>query len=193
MSESTTTVSCIILAGGEGKRAGGSDKGLLPYKNASGENRPLIEYVIDAVKQQVDDIVISANRNNEVYKRYSASVIADASDDYQGPLAGISACINHCKHGRILVVACDMPDLPSDLVTRLLSAIQNNAASIATVDGHHQLALIINSNLSASLQRCLDNNQLKLIQWVKSVAHKTVSFDNQAEAFVNLNRLPVKS
>ena len=96
MGKSATFVSCIILAGGEGKRAGGLDKGLLPYKNKTGKNKPLIEHVIDAVKNQVDDIVISANRNAESYKRYSAHVIGDATEDYQGPLAGIAACLKYC-------------------------------------------------------------------------------------------------
>ena len=58
MNSNPKQFSCIILAGGEGKRAGGSDKGLLLYKE-----KPLIEHVINTIKFQVDDIVISANRN----------------------------------------------------------------------------------------------------------------------------------
>ena len=197
MDKSVTFVSCIILAGGRGKRAGGLDKGLLRYEKKTGENKtannkPLIEHVIDTVKNQVDDIVISANRNIESYKLYSANVIGDSSEDYRGPLAGIAACLKHCKHELVLVVACDMPYLPNDLVTRLISEIQNNSISIATVDKHHQLALIIKSNLLDSAQQHLDNNQLKLIQWVESVPYNTVSFDDRPDAFVNLNHLPEK-
>ncbi len=194
MDKSAAFVSCIILAGGRGKRAGGLDKGLLPYekktgKNKTANNKPLIEYVIDAVKKQVDDIVISANRNTESYKRYSANVIGDSTEDYQGPLAGIAACLKHCRHELVLVVACDMPNLPATLVTRLISNIQNNSISIATVDNHHQLALIIKGNMLDSVQQRLKNNQLKLIQWVESVPYNTVSFDDIADAFVNLNHL----
>ncbi|RKZ70557.1 MAG: molybdenum cofactor guanylyltransferase [Gammaproteobacteria bacterium] len=194
MNSEATSVSCIILAGGRGRRAGGLDKGLLPYEKKTGENKtakskPLIEHVIDAVKNQVDDIVISANRNIESYKSYSANVIGDASEDYQGPLAGIAACLKHCKHELVLVVACDMPNLPGNLVTRLLSEIQNNSISIATVDRHHQLALIIKSNMLDSVQQHLKNNQLKLIQWVESVPYDTVSFNDMPAAFVNLNHL----
>ena len=192
MNKSATFVSCIILAGGRGKRAGGLDKGLLSYEKKTGENKPLIEYVIDAVKNQVDDIVISANRNTESYKRYSANVIGDSTEDYQGPLAGIAACLKHCKHELVLLVACDMPNLPCNLVKRLISEIQNNSISIATVDKHHQLALVIKSNLLDSAQQHLNNNQLKLIQWVESVPYNTVSFDDIPDAFVNLNHLSEK-
>ena len=194
MNRSEAHVSCIILAGGEGKRAGGLDKGLLPYekktgKNKTGKNKPLIEHVIDAVKNQVDDIVISANRNIGSYQQYSANVIGDSTEDYQGPLAGIAACLKHCKHGLVLVVACDMPNLPGNLVTRLISEIQDNSFSIATVNNHHQLALIIKSNMVDSVQQCIKKKQLKLIQWVESVPHITVSFDDIPETFVNLNYL----
>ena len=189
MNSAATFVSCIILAGGRGKRAGGQDKGLLPYEKKTGENKLLVEHVIGAVKNQVDDIIISANRNIESYKRYSANAIGDATEDYQGPLAGIATCIKHCKHELVLVVACDMPNLPSNLVTRLINKIQNNSICIATIDNHHQLALIIKGNMLDSVQQQLNNNQLKLIQWVESVPYITVSFDDIPDAFVNLNHL----
>ena len=184
MNINSTQTSCIILAGGEGKRAGGSDKGLLPYKG-----RPLIEHVIDTIKFQVDDIIISANRNIDLYERYTNKVINDFSDNYRGPLAGMAACLPHCKHELVLVVACDMPALPADLVDRLATDIQNRSICIATVDKHHQLAMIIKRNLLESIQQQLNDKQLKLIQWVESVPYATVSFDDMPGAFTNLNHL----
>jgi len=180
----TIKVSGIILAGGKGTRAGGKDKGLLLYNN-----KPLIKRVINAITPQVDDIVISANRNIDSYKQYNASVIGDTKQDYQGPLAGITACISHCKHKLILIVACDMPNLPADLSTRLTNAIENNAICITTVDGHHQLAMLINANVKDSAQKSLDKQQLKLMQWVQSLPYATVSFDDKPDAFLNLNHL----
>ena len=176
--------SCIILAGGLGKRAGGADKGLILYKN-----RPLIEHVIDAVSPQVDDIIISANRNTETYKKYTSSVITDESPEYRGPLAGIAACLPYCKHEHALIVACDTPALPANLVERLAADIHNNSIDIATVGGHHQLAMIVSKDLVDSIKQQLGKNQLKLIQWVKSVNYSPVSFDDNPEAFVNLNEL----
>ncbi|MBE9564982.1 MAG: molybdenum cofactor guanylyltransferase [Proteobacteria bacterium] len=191
MTSNTDQISCIILAGGRGKRAGGLDKGLIPYKDI-----PLIEHVINAVKNQVDDFVISANRNTETYKRYSANIIGDTTQDYQGPLAGIAACIKYCKHKLILIVACDMPNLPADLTTRLTSEMKNKSISIATVDGHHQLAMIVAINGSDadvydSVQQKLNTKQLKLIQWVESLPYTTVSFDDNPDAFLNLNHLTI--
>jgi molybdopterin-guanine dinucleotide biosynthesis protein A len=184
MSNNTKKFSCIILAGGEGKRANGMDKGLISYKN-----KPLIEHVIDTVSPQVDDIVISANRNFDAYQKYSNNVINDKSDSYRGPMAGIAASLPYCSHDSVLVVACDMPALPSNLVKRLAVAIQNKSISIATVDRHHQLAMIIKKNLLESIQQRLNNNQLKLIQWVESAPYCTINFDDIPQAFINLNKL----
>jgi molybdenum cofactor guanylyltransferase len=184
MSKSFKQFSCIILAGGQGKRAGGQDKGLVLYKD-----RPLIEHVISAVKEQCSDIVISANRNIESYKQLATKVISDPADSYRGPLAGIAACLPHCQYEHILVVACDMPELPTTLVARLAADIDRHPVSIATVEDKHQLAMIINRNLLVSIQQCLDKEQLKLISWVQSLPYKTVSFDDVPDAFANLNRL----
>lgn len=184
MSENVEHFSCIILAGGEGKRAGGMDKGLVLYKN-----KPLIEHIIDVVKLQVDDIVISANRNIDVYEKYSRKVINDASNNYLGPLAGIAAALPFCNHAFVLVVACDMPALPTNLVERLAVDIKSTAINIATVDGHHQLAMIIKKDLIDSIQQRLDNNQLKLIHWVESAPYSAISFDDIPQAFINLNKL----
>jgi intracellular sulfur oxidation DsrE/DsrF family protein len=55
-------VAAVVLAGGEGRRMGGADKGLLAY-----QGYPLIEWVLTAVTPQVDEVVISANRNLDRY------------------------------------------------------------------------------------------------------------------------------
>ena len=188
MIKTSTQVSCIILAGGEGKRAGGADKGLVSY-----ENKPLIQHVIDRVRPQTDEIIISANRNIDLYNQYTDKVFSDSSDQssgqHRGPLAGIAACLNHCKYEWALVVACDMPSLPDNLVERLSDNIQNNSVCIATVNNYHQLALLLRNNLSDSIMSRINKNQLKLIQWVESIPHGTVNFDDNPDAFLNLNTL----
>jgi molybdenum cofactor guanylyltransferase len=176
--------SCIILAGGEGRRVHGKDKGLVLFKD-----QPLIAHVIAAVSHQCDDIVISANRNIESYRQYADTVIADSSDSYRGPLAGIAACLPHCRHEQVLVIACDMPALPASLVERLAADTDSYPVCIATLGGHHQLAMIIHRSLLPSIRQSLDNDQLKLITWVRSLQYQTVSFDDMPEAFANLNKI----
>ena len=173
-------LSCIILAGGEGRRAGGADKGLLCL-----HGKPLVEHVIDSVRHQVDDIVISANRNIDSYQAYDYKVVRDSSDSCMGPLAGIHACLEHCNHEQVLVVPCDMPHLPHDLVQQMQI---DNAYSVTVVQcmGRYQLVLSINRNCSSSISSALRSDERSLMKWVKQQQHK-VSVIDKAELFTNLN------
>lgn len=181
MNHNTRKFSCIILAGGEGKRVDGVDKGLLEYKG-----RPLIEHVINAVTPQVDDIVISANRNAEQYKLYSPKVISDQSEQYLGPLAGISAALGHCRHEWILIVACDTPFLPSDIIDQFLSTQSDRHLYIASTNGKPQLVLLLHRSLHDSLQHSLNEGKLRLMQWVKSHQPEIVTFEDET-VFRNFN------
>jgi molybdopterin-guanine dinucleotide biosynthesis protein A len=188
MNKTPDKISCIILAGGRGKRAGDADKGLVTYKG-----KPLIQYVIDKIGPQTDEIIISAKRNLDVYSQYTDKVVSDSIADYQGPLSGIASCLSHCKHEQVLIVACDMPSLPDDLVARLNEKLHDNAICIATVNHRHQLALLIKNNLSDSIQTRVNTKRLKLIDWVESLPHAMVNFDDEANAFLNLNTITDKN
>src|SRR5512145_2761512 len=72
----SATVTGLVLAGGQARRMGGSDKGLVPVAG-----RPMVEHVIAALRPQVGSILISANRNYERYARYGYPVIADDLGD----------------------------------------------------------------------------------------------------------------
>lgn len=101
-------VAAVILAGGQGRRMGGADKGLLDYRG-----RPLVEWVLDALAPQVAEILISANRNLDRYARYGRRVLPDALPDFPGPLAGVLAALDAVDTEWLLAVPCDTPDRKS--------------------------------------------------------------------------------
>ncbi|MCK4834705.1 MAG: molybdenum cofactor guanylyltransferase [Gammaproteobacteria bacterium] len=181
MAQSDTKISCIILAGGEGKRVGGVDKGLLEYKD-----KPLIEHMINILAPQVEEIVISANRNIERYKSYTSKVIADESEHYRGPMAGIAAALPHCNHDWVLIVACDTPFLPANIVDTLLQGHNDSYLHIAEADDKLQLVMLLHRTLHPSLQKSLDENQLRLMQWAKSQQPEIINFQDSA-LFKNFN------
>ena len=85
-------VTAVILAGGLGRRMGGADKGLVDY-----QGRPLIEWALAALRPQVDQLVISANRNLDTYAVYGHRVVPDTLPDYPGPLAGVLAALQRWR------------------------------------------------------------------------------------------------
>lgn len=176
------SISCIILAGGEGKRFHHADKGLVALNG-----QPLIAHVIAALKHQVDDIVISANRNFEQYRAFSPMVVPDVAEKH-GPLSGIVAALPVCRHEQVLVVPCDMPCLPDDLLARLLAGLVQHNISIAEVKDRLQLVLLMRKLLLASAKDRLAAGDYRLMQWVKACSPAIINFDDRAEAFKNINK-----
>lgn len=109
--------SVLILAGGRGQRMGGQDKGLLEW-----QGRPLVSYAAALARPFSDDLIISCNRNADVYAGFADRLVQDDSTDFPGPLAGIRAGLAAARHSHLLVLPCDAPRLDADLLERLLRA-----------------------------------------------------------------------
>ncbi len=114
MKYDSSMVTGVILAGGRATRMGGNDKGLIELAG-----RPMIEYVVDSMKNQVSDLYINANRNEAAYQRCGYPVFNDSRDDFAGPLAGIATAMGRATTELLLVAPCDGPWLPQDLGERL--------------------------------------------------------------------------
>ena len=167
----------LILAGGEGRRMGGLDKGLQIYAG-----RPLIDHAVERLRPQVASLLISANRNVEVYGHY-APVVTDRNTGYQGPLAGIEAGLAACTTPWLAVVPCDSPHFPTDLVPRLLAAVGGKSAAI--VDRQPVFA-VIRRDRQQALTDYLAGGGRRLFEWYASIGAISVDFAEPA-AFVNFN------
>lgn len=174
-------ISCIILAGGKGRRMGGADKGLLQYKG-----KHLIEHALESISPQVDDIVISANRNLDQYTALGYQVCTDHTDSYDGPLAGIASSLPHCRHDWALVIPCDMPSLPDGLVVAMMKATFATRLVVINTRGKHQLLFLLHRDLLDSIKHYLAGNQHSVMQWVDSVDHRTIEMAIDTD-FLNIN------
>lgn len=178
------TLAGVILAGGEGRRMSGADKGLVDYRG-----RPLVEWVIEALAPQVDELVISANRNLERYAAYGRRVLPDTLPDYPGPLAGVLAALEAVDACWLLVAPCDTPHLPADLGLRLLGAarVENVPLAVAT-DGAriHHTCFVVRTDRRDDLAAYLARGGRAVRHWQAGMASATVCFD--AAGFANFNR-----
>jgi molybdenum cofactor guanylyltransferase len=176
--------SCIILAGGRGRRMLGNDKGLVDYMG-----RPLIEHVLDRITPQVSDIVISANRNLPHYRSYGYQVIPDSIGGFAGPLAGIASALPACRHSWVLVTPCDMPYLPHDLVTTMYDARDHESLVAINADGRLQLVFLMRRDLRNTINDFLSGGQHKVMSWLQSQSYRRVDYSSAAHAFSNFNTL----
>ena len=178
-------VTAVILAGGKGSRMDGRDKGLVEFAN-----RPLIEYVIDAIKPQAGNIIINANRNLEQYSAYGYPVVTDTLSGFQGPLAGYLSAMKASTTSYIATVPCDGPFLPGDLVGRLIAALSASDAEIAVAhDGSRMQPVysLIPTALANSLASFLGTGERKIDIWYAQHRVALADFSDCPETFVNIN------
>jgi molybdopterin-guanine dinucleotide biosynthesis protein A len=177
------SVTAAILAGGQGRRLGGLDKGLQPLFG-----RPVVSYVADALRPHCETIVICANRHRDEYGRF-ATVLPDDLQGFHGPLAGISTALAHCETRWLLTVPVDTPKPPSDLVTRLLAGIKDARAAVADDGTRRQpLFALYESALAASARNALEHD-LAVWRWQEEMGAAVVDFSDRLEGFNNLNTL----
>jgi len=179
----------LILAGGRGQRLGGVDKGLQPWRG-----RPLVDHALARLAPQVREVMISANRNAPEYEARVSRVLADASDDFPGPLAGMLAGLHAAATPWLAVVPCDSPCLPPDLVARLAQGLAGaRAAVVQRLHGDGALRLepvccLLSTALADDLARYLAEGGRKVEGWL--ARHATpVLFDRSVDAgaFANIN------
>jgi len=178
-------VSGIVLAGGLGRRMGGVDKGLQLL-----HGRPMIAHVLARLAPQVDDIVINANQNLERYAAFGHRVVPDEIGGYAGPLAGLHAGLAAVSHPLAVTVPCDSPFLPSDLVARLQSDLGSNDLAVAkTGEQPHPVFALVRRSVAENLRAFLASGGRKIDGWYASLKVVEVLFDDEADAFRNINTL----
>ena len=176
-------VTGIVLAGGQGRRMGGVDKGLQLLRD-----KPMVAHVIGRLAPQVDEILINANQNLEAYGRFGYRVVPDAIGGFAGPLAGLHAGLGAAKYSLALTVPCDSPFLPADLFSRLKDKLQKNDLAVAkTGDQPHPVFSLVRVAVLEHLSKFLSAGGRKIDAWYSTLKIVEVPFDDEADAFRNIN------
>ena len=179
------SVSGIVLAGGLGRRMGGVDKGLQLLRG-----KPMIEHVLERLAPQVDEIVINANQNLERYAAFGHRVVSDRISGFAGPLAGLHAGLEAISQPLAVTVPCDSPFLPADLVSRLRRHLGGNDLAVAkTGDQPHPVFALVRRSVAQNLHAFLASGGRKIDAWYAALHVVEVQFDDEADAFRNINTL----
>lgn len=186
-----------LLAGGEGRRMQGQDKGLVDFNG-----RPLARWVLSSLRPQCRTLRISANRNQDRYEAMlgagPGTVWPDDPDlpAFSGPLAGIITAMRHTETDWLMLAPCDMPLLPGDLVPRLLAQARQTNADIVipcTDSGkpdahHHWVCGLIHKRVCPDTVNQFVNGERKVGRWVQTHRWSSAPFDD-TKAFANMNTL----
>ncbi|HEY5366460.1 MAG TPA: molybdenum cofactor guanylyltransferase MobA [Casimicrobiaceae bacterium] len=175
----------LVLAGGQGRRMGGVDKGLVDFAG-----KPMVAHAIARLLPQVGALLINANQNAERYAAFGHPVVADAIGGFAGPLAGLHAGLAAAGTHYVVTSPCDSPFLPADLAERLATALAAARATLAvarTGDQPHPVFALVDRGVLVHLTQFLEGGGRKIDAWYATLDVVEVPFDDEAEAFRNIN------
>ncbi len=179
-------VSCIVLAGGKGKRLG-TDKAFLSIGG-----RVLIEGIVEKMAQIGDEVIIVTN-SPQRYDHLEARLVGDIAPG-KGALGGIYSGLRAAHSDHSLVVACDMPFLDLRLLRYMILLSSGQDVVIPRVGGLTEpLHAIYSKQCLQPIERLLAAGGLKIIDFFPEVRvryveeHEIKLFDPQCLSFFNIN------
>jgi molybdenum cofactor guanylyltransferase len=133
----------VVLAGGQSRRMGGGDKGLLELGD-----KPMLGHVLARLTPQVARVAINANGPPERFAAFGVPVVADSIGGFAGPLAGVLAGMRWAAQEAptarwIATTSADAPFIPMDLVARLRAAAVSRPKAIAIAESSGDLHPVI--------------------------------------------------
>jgi molybdopterin-guanine dinucleotide biosynthesis protein A len=192
-------ITAVLLAGGQGVRMGGTDKGLQLFCGT-----PLARHALQRLAAQTlppAEVLVSANRHLDDYHAFGAPVHPDSLPGFVGPLAGFLTGLEHCRTPLLLTLPCDVPLFPLTLCERMAQALEQARADVAMAsasEGGRPRAqpvfclLRANAGLMCSLSAFLAEGGRKIDAWTARHSRVTVPFNQPGDdprAFANANTL----
>jgi molybdopterin-guanine dinucleotide biosynthesis protein A len=173
-------IGVIILAGGKSSRMG-EDKGLMTLFG-----KPMITYVIDAVKEVSTNITIITN--NKKYAIFGYPLVKDVIPE-KGPLGGIYSGLKASPYEYNIVLSCDIPYIKPALLKYLLLQSEEFDITIAKhLDRFHPLIGIYSKNCLPVISSNLVKGKLKLTALFDELDTNVIETDEFDEiGFRNLN------
>ena len=204
-------LSGLILAGGQSRRFNFRNKGLIEFKQ-----KPMIAHVIERIAPHIGSLAISCNTNVTQYEAlcdtYRVSLGKSSSwgvcltdsvnNTLKGPLAGIERYLKDIDTPYCFVCSCDMPLIPSDIVTILTDTLihsQHQACHIIDDQGIHQLAILVKTNdARTALMQLAEVNAVltasqsgpsrhSIKQWLKQMNSLGLAHKGSAEKMTSIN------
>lgn len=203
-----SSLCAVVLAGGKATRMGGVDKGLQLFQGVA-----LAWHAVQRLKAQTLGcprlVAINANRNVQEYTSWGTPVWPDTLDGFAGPLAGFQTAMAYARQTDppceyLLLVPCDSPLFPLDLLERLANGLVHANAEMAVAaipepdaQGTPKLRMqpvfcLVKTELQASLNHYLEQGGRKVEAWAALNRTVTVPFDapgDDPRNFFNTNTL----
>ena len=173
----------VILAGGRSSRMRVTRKAMLELNGQT-----LLERVIDRFQSHTEPLLISCESDTGDFDDYGLTVVPDLLPGFHGPLIGLYSAlqllIDRGQNTGLVLLPCDAPFVPHNLVQTLLDAVQDDHESVAVISYEgvlqptfslwqtHHLPVIRDAVLDegiGGLKYVLTSLPYKVVEWASSV------------------------
>ncbi|MFY0643962.1 MAG: molybdenum cofactor guanylyltransferase [Bacteroidia bacterium] len=169
-----------ILSGGKSSRMG-QEKGLVQYNG-----KPMIQWVIDALKPIAQEITIVSNSPD--YQNLGFEVIADIQKN-KGPLGGIATALNHSNNEVNIILSCDIPEIKTSTLKMILSNANAQVTICRQGNQLHPLIGVYRKSSLKTINKQLETDQLAVMAALDLLDLNIIDLGSEfAEDFKNINR-----
>ena len=177
----------LVLAGGRSRRFG-TEKAMALLDGA-----PIIARPIALLRRSCAEVGVNAPEDSgaATYARSEGlAVLPDAPGHPIGPLAGVAVGLRRVQElglKQLVTLPCDTPDLPDDLIGRLLQTPAAPAAFAETIDGPQPLCAVWSLELLPSLEAMLGEGRHGRVQdFLRDCRALALQFEDESR-FANIN------
>jgi molybdenum cofactor guanylyltransferase len=188
-----TSAAGLILAGGQSRRMGGGDKCLRLL-----HHKTILARIIERARPQVATLALNANGDPLRFAKYALPVVPDVVEGFAGPLAGVLTGLEWARLNAptckwLATFASDAPFLPTDLVARLLKAVEDQNADLGravSAGQEHPVFGLWRIDLAEPLRYALVSEEMRKVDaWTARYKLADVEFAaTPVDPFFNVNR-----
>ena len=175
----TRAYSLCILAGGQGRRWRGRDKGLIAFNG-----NPLLAGVCAATPAA--ERLVCCRNNPRFYQHYADRVLCEVAQDL-GPCAGIAALLYAAATPDIIILPVDLIGAPLQVIETLKTQWQQDDLAIVLTDssGRHSPCMRLSTQLLDDCAAFVDSGGVKLKALLTSLDARPISVPDEWLANAN--------
>jgi len=160
----------IILAGGKSSRMG-TDKGFLLLNN-----KPFIQYSIEALKPLVSEIIIVSD--NPDYDAFRLKRVNDITKN-AGPVAGICSGLEASSTSYNLILSCDIPLISSEILQKLIDNIHDGyeVIQVESINKTMPLIALYRKSVKETFKNLLEKDERRLRVAIQACKFKNVALE----------------
>lgn len=162
-----------ILAGGQGARWCGRDKGLIAHRG-----RPLIAGILAPRPQAAGEVLICCRGHPYFYRHFADRVLCESVAD-QGPCAGITALLSAAAYPTLMILPVDLIGAPAQVIATLETEWQQDDTAIFLTDmkGRHSTCLRLHIDALPACGALLDEGCSKITGLLERVDARSIPVD----------------